>query len=174
MKKLIIFLGLILMSAAIFAQHETGDTVDSKTLRQGVTFYEYTGADKDTVGTDLDTLYFEVLTNKNCPLSVNARVEATKVSTTEQFGMILEGKIFKNGTYVKIDSINSGTAAGAKGFELNEQVISLSDTSGVATQLSGTADNFYRYFRIVIGNDDDCTIADRFAINAILWKFYER
>ena len=171
---MLFILGIVFIGAGVMAQSRTAD---SHVLSAKRTYYEYTGVTADTIGTlGCDTLIFEILANKNVPLSVNVRVEATKVGTTEQFGMELQGKIFENGTYVKIDSINSSTSVSValNGYELNEQVISLSDTSGVATELSGTADNFYRYFRVIIGNDDDCTIADIFTIDAVIFKFYER
>jgi len=76
MKKLIIFLGLILISATmIFAQ--TTKTCVSKVLRPGVSYYKYTGTSSDTLGVDRDSLYFEVLTNKSVPVACAARIEIT-------------------------------------------------------------------------------------------------
>ena len=168
MKKLIIFLGLILISATVFAQ--TARTADSHVLRASRTFYEYTGVAADTVGAGMDSLSFNIQINKNTPVNFNVRVEVTPKGSSEDYKIDLEGKVFENDSWVKIVELTAQTTS----VTIAEPSVSLSDTSGVASVLTGAADNFYRYFQILIRNDGTCAATDNLAVDAILWKFYER
>jgi len=175
MKKLIIFLGLILMSAAIFAQ-VTAVTRVSKVLRSGVTYYKYTGTALDTCGYEQDTLYYEVLSNKNTPLTCNARVEADTIGSgagSENYGARLQGKVFENDSWANISPASDSIKCNS-GASLYELETSMVDSTGVADAMPGSGDNYYRYFRVFINNDGTCAKGDRLNVNAVIFKFYER
>ena len=173
MKKLIIFLGLILMSAAMFAQ-VTAITAESINMPKNETYLSFKVAAGDTCGVEQDTVYYEVLSNKVKALSVNAHITGTRTGTTEYFGMTLEGKVWASDSYTKIDSINTGLVAGEFEYEMHELSISLSDSVNQKTINSGLSDNFYRYFRIMVTNDGTCTVGDLFTPSVVEIKLYER
>ena len=173
MKKLIIFLGLILINLGLFAQ-VTARTYESINMPKGDTYLSFKISDTDTCGTERDTVYYEVLSNKNKAVSVNAHITGTRAGTGEVFGMTLEGKVWSTGTYVLIDSINTGVVAGEFEYELNEQNTSLVDSTNQKLALSGVTDNFYRYFRIMITNDGTAPAADLFTPSVVEIKLYER
>ena len=173
MKKLIIFLGLILINLGLFAQ-VTAITAESINMPKNDTYLSFKVAAGDTCGVEQDTVYYAVLSNKNKALSANAHITGTRTGTTEYFGMTLEGKVWSTGTYVKIDSINTGLVAGSFNYELNEQNTSLTDSTNQKLALSGVTDNFYRYFRIMITNDGTCTVGDLFTPSVVEIKLYER
>ncbi len=168
-----IFLGLILMSAVMYSQ-VTAITAESTTLSKKYTYYSFTVSAGDTCGTEQDTVYYEILSNKNTPLSVNAHVTGTRTGTTDYFGMTLEGKVWSSDSYTKIDSINTGLVAGSFEYEMHELSTSLVDSINQATINSGLSDNYYRYFRIMITNDGTCAAADLFTPSVVEIKLYER
>lgn len=176
MKRLILFLGLILLSATMFAQ-VTARTALQRTLPKGVTYFKYTCVAADTCGVEQDTLYFEILSNKNMPITCNARVEATRSGTSETYGIDLEGKVFENDTWTTISENNAQTAS----ISLYEPETSMIDTINTSAStgttahaLPGSGDNFYRYFRVFIDNDGTCAAGDRLTINYVIFKLYER
>ena len=170
MKKLMIFLGLILMSATMFAQ--TTKTCVSKVLRPGVSYYEYTGTSSDTLGVDRDSLYFEVLTNKSVPVACAARIEITMgTSDAENYEYYLQGKIFENEDWNAV-SIDSSIAATGD-VTLYTQNVSLNDTSG-GSAVTVLNDQFYRYFRVLLATDGAFTATDTLNVDAVIFKFYER
>ena len=168
MKKLIIFLGLILISATVFAQ--TARTADSHVLRASRTFYEYTGVAADTVGVDMDSLSFEIQINKNTPVNFNARVEVARKGEVSTYFIDLEGKRFANDSWSKIVELAAQTAS----VTIAEPSTSLVDSVNQVTINSGASDNFYRYFQILIRNNETVAATDNLKVDAILWKFYER
>jgi len=160
---MLFILGIVFIGANSLAQ-STARTADSHVLPIKRSFYEYTGVAADTAGTSQDTVYFEILTNKNVPLVCNARIEFTRTGSSEDYEIRLQGKVFENDTWTSIiDSL--------------AQTASLSlyhpDVEVEATQ-AGSVDVFYRYFRILIANDGTCAAGDRATIDAVIWKFYER
>ena len=175
MKKLIIFLGLILINLGLFAQ-VTAITAESINMPKNETYLSFKVAAGDTCGVEQDTVYYEVLSNKTKALSCNAHITGTRTGTDEIFGMTLEGKVWSTGTYVLIDSINTGVVAGEFEFELNEQYTSIVDSTDatLSAHASGIDDNFYRYFRIMITNDGACAIGDLFTPSVVEIKLYER
>jgi len=162
MKRLIGLLFVFaLMSVYTFAQTAT---VDSHTMRAGQTYYEFTPAAKYYLGgvaaVGYDTLYFELLTNKNMPTNCNVRVEATVVGSADTYDIDLQGKIFENGTYAAL--IESAA---------NDASKELADT----TRLNlGNAAKYYRYYRIIVNHDNACATTDSMVIDKIIWKIYER
>jgi len=163
MKRLILFLGLMLLSATMFAQ-VTARTAVQYTLRKGITYYKYTGVAADTCGTEQDTLAFEILSNKNVPLNCNARVEATRTGTSEDYEIRLQGKVFENDSWTSLVDSTAQTAS-----------VSLyhPDVEVDVTQ-AGSVDVFYRYFRMLIANDGTCGAADKLTVDYVIFKLYER
>ena len=163
MKKLmLILLGIIFIGANLLAQ-VTARTVDQHVLSARKTFYTYTGVAADTVGTDKDTLYFELQVNKTVAVNVNARIEVTRTGTTDTYDMDLEAKVFENDSWTKL--LEYATQSASK---------SIYDTCGVVQAGLGTPTNFYRYFRVFIGSDGDVLAGDNLTIDYIIWKVYER
>jgi len=162
MKRLIGLLFVFaLMSVYTFAQTAT---VDSHTMRAGQTYYEFTPAAKYYLGgvaaVGYDTLYFELLTNKNMPTNVNARVEVTRVGTTDTYDIDLQGKIFENGTYAALLESAANTASKE-----------IADT----TRLNlGNVTKYYRYYRLIVNHDNACATTDSLVIDKVIWKIYER
>ena len=169
MKRLFISLVLILAVVSVNAQI-TKRTAVQRTLSKSVTYYKYTGVAADTLGTEQDTIVFEILSNKNQPVTCNARVELTRTGSTETYGIDLEGKVFENDTWTKLVENNAQTAS----VSLYEPETSMVDSAGVANAMPGSGDNFYRYFRVFMDNDGTCGAADKATINYVIFKLYER
>ena len=162
MKKLIILLGLIFAVVAVQAQ-STARTV-TKTLNKGTTYYEYSGVSADTVGTGQDTLAIEFIINKNTPVSVAMRAEVTRTGTTDDYEMRLQGKVFENDAWTSI--IDSTAQTGS--LSLYEP-----DANMAKTQ-AASVDNFYRYFRFLIGSDGSVAAGDKLKLDKLIIKIYER
>ena len=158
------------MSAAIFAQDRTARTADSHVLRASRTFYEYTGVAADTVGAGMDSLSFNIQINKNTPVNFNARVEVARKGEASTYSIDLEGKRFANDSWSKIVELAAQTAS----VTIAEPSTSLVDSVNQVTINSGASDNFYRYFQILIRNNETVAATDNLKVDAILWKFYER
>jgi len=163
MKRLILFLGLILLGAMVFAQ-STARTALQRTLPKGVTYLKYSCAAADTAGTGQDTLYFEIMSNKNCPLNCNARVEATRTGTSEDYEIRLQGKVFENDSWTSLVDSTAQTAS----LSLYHPDVQVDKAQ------AGSTNSFYRYFRILIGTDGTCGAADKLTINYVIFKLYER
>ena len=164
MKKLL----TILFAFALFSAYALGQTATavSHIMPASATYYEYTptqwiGGDT-TVATyaGYDTLYFEILTNKNTQVVCNARVEVeAREGSADTYDMDLQGKIFENGTYAAI--IEGATKVAT--FELI-------DTTGVYAKPA----KYYRYYRGIVNNDDKHAKTDSLIIGKIIFKLYER
>lgn len=159
---MLILLGLVFISAGIMAQ-VTMLTPDQHVLGARKTYYKYTGVAADTVGTEQDTLNFEILVNKNTAVNCNARVEVTRTGSSETYAIHLEGKVFENDSWVSIDENAAQTAS-----------VSLYDTCGIASSGLRVPEDFYRYYRVVIKNDGSCGAADKLTVDYIIFKIYER
>lgn len=170
MKRLIGILVLLFVAVSFIAAQVTARTAVQRTLRKSLTYYKYTGVAADTCGTEQDTLYFEIFSNKNVPVTCNARAEVTRTGTTETYGIDLEGKVFENDTWTTIKENNAQTAS----LSLYEPETSMVDSTGVADAMIGSGDNFYRYFRVFIDNDGTCGAADKLTVDYIIFKLYER
>lgn len=174
MKRLIGILVLLFVAVSFIAAQATARTAVQRTLKKGVTYYKYTGVAADTCGTEQDTLYFEILCNKNVPVSCNARAEVTRTGTTDTYGINLEGKVFENDTWTTIVDNNAQTAS----LSLYEPETSMVDSTGfelvTAHAMPGSGDNFYRYFRVFIDNDGTCAVTDKLTVNYVIFKLYER
>ena len=162
MKKLFLIFSLILAVIAVQAQ-STARTV-TKTLNSSRTYYEYTGVAADTVGTGQDTLSFEFLINKNYPVSVAARVEVTRTGSTDDYEIRLQGKVFENDSWTSL--VDSTAQTGS--LSLYEP-----DANMAKTQ-AASVDNFYRYFRVLIGSDGSVAAADKLTVNYVYLKIYNR
>jgi len=164
MKKLMILLVCALFSAYTFAQTATAV---SHVMGAGVTYYEYTPTASQYLGgatvsttAGYDTLYFEIVSNKNTPTNCNARVEVTRAGTTDTYDIDLQGKLFINGTYTAI--VESAANVAAK---------ELADT----TRLSlGNAAKYYRYYRLIVNDDNACATTDSLVIDKVIFKLYEK
>lgn len=157
MKKLIgILFVFALFSAYTFAQTVTHV---SRTMRAGETYYEWTGS-AVIGGVTADTAYWVVLSNKNTPTNCNIRVELTRKGTTDTYDIDLQGKIFENGTYAAIVESAANTATKE-----------LLDT----TRLNlGNAAKYYRYYRVIVNDDNACAATDSITVSKVAFKFYEK
>jgi len=165
MKRLIGILILLFAAISFIAAQSTARTALSTTLRKGVTYYEYACVAADTIGTDQDTLTFEVLTNKNGPVNVAARVEVTRTGSTDDYEMRLQGKLFANDSWASVKDYSAQTAS----LTLHMPNV-IVDTSGYGTN----AAPFYRYWRVLIGSDGTVTVSDKLTVNKFLIKIFER
>ena len=166
---MLILLGIMFIGANLLAQ-VTMRVVDQHVLSARKTFYTYTGVAADTVGTDKDSLYFEIQVNKNTPISFAARIEVTQTGATDNYGMDLEGKVFENDYWTKILELASQNVD----TSLYEPSASLVDSINQATINSANSDNYFRYFRVLIHSDGDVLPGDKLTIDYIIWKFWER
>ena len=162
MKKLL----TILFAFALFSAYALGQTATavSHIMSSGATYYEYTPTAAQYIGgTDLcgyDTLYFEILTNKNTPVVCNARVEVSvRKGTTDTYDMDLQGKIFENGTYAAIIEGAGKTAT----FELLD-----------TTSMYGLPAKFYRYYRVIVNDDNSVAATDSLILSKVIFKLYEK
>lgn len=163
MKKILFILAFVFVAVGLFAQ-STARTALSYTLPADRTYYEYTCAANDTVGTSQDTLTFEVLTNKNVPVNVSARVEVTRTGTTDDYEIRLQGKVFENDTWTSVIDSTAQTAS-----------LSLyhADVEVDADQAASVTP-FYRYWRILIGSDGSVATTDKLTVDTFIFKVYER
>ena len=164
MKKLmLILLAFAFITASVLAQ-STARTADSHVMSARKTYYKYTGVAADTVGTDRDTLYFELQVNKNVPVNCNVRIEATQTGSTDDYEIRFQGKVFENDNWASL-------------IDSSAQIASLSlyhPDVRIDSTLAGSADVFYRYFRVLIGSDGDVAADNKFTINYVIWKIYGR
>lgn len=168
MKRLFVFItmALLLIAGACKVDAQvTARTAVQRTLSNRATYYKYTGVAADTCGTEQDTLYFEILTNKHGPTNVNARIEVTRTGETENYDMDLEGKVFENDNWSKV--VENATQTASKSMYMPDVRV---DSTGLA----GSAEPFYRYWRVFIGNDGDCGAADKLTVDYIIFKVYLR
>ena len=165
MKKLMFLIALALVSVYTFAQTATAV---SHVMGAGVTYYEYTPTSSQYIGgatvsttAGYDTLYFEIAANKNVPTNCNVRIEVTRVGTTDTYDIDLQGKLFANSTYAAI--VESATNSASK---------ELSDTiSYIAPPNVAKA---YRYYRVIVNDDNACAATDSLVIDKVIFKLYER
>jgi len=163
MKRLFILLGLLLMVVGLNAQITSSHEAGSKNLGANVTYYEFTGS-YVVGGVTADTLYWEIFTNKNIPTNVNARVELTRKGTTDAYDIDLQGKLFENSTYAALVESASNTATKE-----------LTDTTRMAgTRYSALPSKYYRYYRVVVNDDNACATTDSIIITKVAFKLYER
>ncbi len=177
MKRLFVFMtmALLLIAGACKVDAQvTARTAVQRTLSNRATYYKYTGVAADTCGTEQDTLYFEILTNKHGPTNVNARIEVTRTGSTETYDMDLEGKVFENDSWSKV--VENATQSASK--SLYQPETSLVDSTGFekvsAHAMPASGANFYRYWRVFIGNDGTCGAADKLTVDYIIFKVYPR
>lgn len=163
MKKLIfIFIAFAFLTASLAGQSKT-KTANSYVMGAGKTYYEYVPKKTDYIGgkNGYDTLYFEILTNKNVPTNCNVRVDVTRVGTTDTYDIDLQGKLFEKSTYAAIIKSAGNTASKE-----------LADTTKV--HATGAPSKFYRYYRIIVNNDNNQAATDSLIINKVSFKLYER
>ncbi len=177
MKRLFVFItmALLLIAGACKVDAQvTARTAVQRTLSNRATYYKYTGVAADTCGTEQDTLYFEILTNKHGPTNVNARIEATRTGTTEEYDMDLEGKVFENDSWSKVVENAAQVASKSLYQPETSMVDSIGATTPSADAMPGSGPNFYRYWRVFIGNDGTCGTADKLTVDYIIFKVYLR
>lgn len=138
-------------------------TVVSHVMKAGQTYYEFVPRASDYIGgkNGYDTLYFEILTNKNVPTNCNVRVDVTRVGTTDTYDIDLQGKLFEKSTYAAIVESAANTASKE-----------LADTT--RTSLTQSPAGFFRYYRIIVNNDNAQAATDSLIINKVSFKLYER
>jgi len=167
MKRLIFLLfAIALFSAHAFAQ-STARTALSRTIRPSVSYFEYNCTAADTIGTGQDSLFFEITTNRLCPINVAGRIEVTRTGSTDDYEYKLQGKIFDNdswpaatGTPISVDSTNSATAS-ASLYQVDVEVD--------ATQAASVTP-FYRVWRLVVASDGTVAAADKLTVDKVIFK----
>jgi len=164
MKKLIFFIAFALLAVATMAQ--TGTAV-SYVMKPGQTYYEYIpkvnqymGGATTATNAGYDTLYFEIATNKNVPTNCLARVEVVRVGTADTYNIDLQAKLFENSTYAAILASAANTT--------HKELI---DT--IKYQL-GTSAKAYRYYRVLVGTDNNVAATDSLRITKVAFKLIER
>jgi len=180
MKRLILFLGLFL--SALFVQAQWSNAVDygdgttqrtalQRTLPKGVTYFKYKCVAADTTGSKQDSLFFEILANKNTALTCNARLEFDTIKVSdEKYAVTFQGKVFENDTWTSIKAETNKVTS----LSLYEPETSMVDSTGVPNAMIGSGDNFYRYFRILIANDGTVTAGSKAVVSYAIFKLYER
>lgn len=172
MKKLIgILLGFALFTLMANAQ-KTPKVLNSHTMGAGETYYVYTCGTTSVCsgrwavnGLTHDSIAYDILVNKNGPVNVNARVEVTsRGGTTDTYEYTLQGKVFAGDAYA---SIVAGTGKSAS--------FSLSDTTRFYSGANEARPaKYYRYFRMLINDDNACAATDSLVLSKIIFKVYER
>lgn len=175
MKHLIVLItmALLLIAGACKVEGQvTARQVVTKSLNRNASYYEYTGVAGDTLGTEQDTLYFTILPNKHGPVNVNARIEGTRTGSTDSYDMDLEGKVFENDSWTKVDENATQVAS----LSLYQPETSLVDSTniGAANAMPGSGPNFFRYWRVFAGTDGTVEAGDKFTITKVIFKVYER
>jgi len=172
MKKLF-FISVLFCFALVLNAQVAGITRVSHTMGAGATYYEYTGVAADVVssrwtvnGLSHDTLYYEILANKNGPLNCNVRVEVTRKGTADTYDIDLQGKIFANDSYAAIIESAANTASATM---TDTTRFSYTGANGVAR-----ANKFYRYFRVLVNSDNAVAATDSLIITKVIFKLYER
>lgn len=162
MKKLIVtFIAFAFLSASLIGQSKT-KTAHSYVMPAGKTYYEYVPKKSDYIGTHgYDTLYFEILTNKNVPTNCNVRVDVTRAGSTDTYDIDLQGKLFEGSSYAAIVESAANTASKE-----------LADTT--RTSLTQSPAKFFRYYRVIVNNDNAQAATDSLIINKVSFKLYER
>ena len=169
MKKLISILFVFaLFSAYTFAQSRT---VFSRVLSPDVSYFEYTGVAADTIGTNQDSLFFEIITNRNVPINVAARIEVTRAGVTDDYEYKLQGKVFANDLWptatlkpISVDSVNSAILSAS----LYHKAVQVDGTQAASTT------PFYRIWRVVVASDGAVAAADKLTINKVIFKIWDR
>jgi len=171
MKKILFLFVFVLFASGLFAQ-STARTAFSRTIRSGISYFEYTGVAADTVGTEQDSLFFEITTNRSCPINVAARIEVTQTGSTDDYEYKLQGKVFENdnwpqsdGLPISVDSLNAQTGD-ASLYHVDVEVD--------ATQAASVTP-FYRIWRVVIASDGDvAATTDKLTVDKIIFKIWDR
>jgi len=161
MKRLITILFVFaFFSAYTFGQITSSHEVDSKTLRSGDTYYKWTGT-QTIGGVTADTAYWEILSNKNVPTNCNIRVTLTRAGTTDTYDIDLQGKVFSGSTYAALMESAANTASKE-----------LADTTRMNLHTSAIA-KYYRYYRVVVNDDNACAATDSIIVSSVEFKLYE-
>jgi len=115
-------------------------------------------------GVTQDTLYWELFTNKDEPTNVNARVELTRKGTTDTYDIDLQGKLFENSTYAAIIESAANTATKE-----------LTDTTRYrGADGDALPAKYYRYYRVVVNDDNACAATDSIIISKVAFKVFPR
>lgn len=166
MKKIIAILIGFVFAVSAFGQ-VTARTADSRTLKGAQFFYEKAATAADTVGTDQDSVIYEILVNKNTPVAIAVHVAATRTGTTDDYEVRLQGKVFENDAYTSlVDSTAQTFATGKLSLYMPDVRI---DTVQAASKPP-----FYRYFRVVLASDGAVAAADKLTVSKVQWKVWQR
>lgn len=166
MKKIIAILIGFVFAVSAFGQ-VTARTADSRTLKGAQFFYEKAAIAADTVGTDQDSVIYEILVNKNTPVAIAVHIDATRTGTTDDYEVRLQGKVFEGDTYTSlIDST-------AQVFASKKLSLYMPDVR-IDTVQNANRGPFYRYFRVVLASDGTVAKADKLTVTKVQWKVWER
>lgn len=163
MKRILFIFSILLFASGLFAQSTARKALDY-TMPAGISYYKYTCNAADTVGTSQDTVTFEVLTNKNVPVNVAARVDVTRTGSTDDYEIRLQGKVFWADTWT---SLIDSTA------QTSDLSLYHADVEVDVTQAASVTP-FYRYFRILVGSDGTVAVTDKLTIDTFQIKIWER
>lgn len=159
MKRVIFLFAFLMFTLGAWAQNN-----NQFTLSPGVTYYHYEGQSDDVIGARYDTVTVEILTNKATPLNCNARVEVTRAGTTDDYEYRLQGKVFESESWTSLVDESGETGD----LTINHPVVI------VDTSQDGSADVFYRYFRVLVASDGTMASSDSLTIDDVYFKLYER
>lgn len=171
MKKIIAILIGFVFAVSAFGQ-VTARTADSRTLKGAQFFYEKVATAADTVGTDQDSVIYEILVNKNTPVAIAVHVAAKRTGTTDDYEVRLQGKVFENDAYTSlVDSTAQKFATGKLSLYMPDVRI---DDVRIDTVQAASTPPFYRYFRVVLASDGSVAAADKLTVSKVQWKVWQR
>ena len=166
MKKIIAILIGFVFAVSAFGQ-VTARTADSRTLKGAQFFYEKAATAADTVGTDQDSVIYEILVNKNTPVAIAVHVAAKRTGTTDDYEVRLQGKVFENDAYTSLVDSTAQT------FATGKLSLYMPDVRIDTVQAASTPP-FYRYFRVVLASDGTVAAADKLTVSKVQWKVWQR
>ena len=166
MKKIIAILIGFVFAVSAFGQ-VTARTADSRTLKGAQFFYEKAATAADTVGTDQDSVIYEILVNKNTPVAIAVHVAAKRTGTTDDYEVRLQGKVFENDAYTSLVDSTAQT------FATGKLSLYMPDVRIDTVQAASTPP-FYRYFRVVLASDGAVAAADKLTVSKVQWKVWQR
>jgi hypothetical protein len=170
MKKIILILFLGILAFALKAQTK----IDSVILAPERTYYKFSAATTDTMGTGTKSLYAVVDINKSTTVYYNVEVDINSTSTiagTYQKDIVLQGRTHVNDSWTDIEEKADEDATSDITVDFEDQTFGDSDSTAT------TDAAFYRQFRILIRDGSTVSGLDAgeyITVDYIHWKFYER
>ena len=165
MKKIIgILFGFVALFAIAALLMSSGGTtaVSSRTLSVPQAYTSFTPTSAQYLGGVLgkDTISWEIIANKVGPVTIVAGVDVLKrVGSADTYTFCVQGKQFAWESYA----------------DINKQTAKVADLVVADTLLASEreADNYYRYFKVYVGTDNNCATTDSITFSGIYFKLNE-